>query len=126
MRYVTHQFAHLDTLERARRWLVQLGFDPGHIETHTDGIPRIALSVEADRAAEAEMVINAAELTDPNPWPSFWDLARQEHVYPAAAVSHATTEHHAQTMPIGWHPAEEKATEAIELTEVWDVTTQFE
>ena len=38
VRYVTHQFAHLETLERARRWLVQAGIDPGRIEARTHGI----------------------------------------------------------------------------------------
>ena len=32
MRYLTHQFAHLETLERARRWLVHAGFDSSQIE----------------------------------------------------------------------------------------------
>ena len=49
MRYVTHHFAHLESLERARRWLVQLGFDPSHLEVRTEGIPRIALLVDPDR-----------------------------------------------------------------------------
>ena len=88
MQYITHHFAHPETLQLARRWLVQLGFDPCQIETHTDGIPRIAIAVEPNRVAEAEMVINAAEQTDPDAWPSFWDMARQEHVYPAMTVAH--------------------------------------
>ncbi len=127
MRYVTHHFAHPETLELARRWLVQLGFDPCHIETHTDGIPRIALSVEPQRAAEAEMVINAAERTDPDAWPSFWDLAKQDHIYPAVTISSASHELHPPHKTIvGWHPLDERAAEATPLTEVWDVSTQFE
>jgi hypothetical protein len=123
MRYVTHQFAHLETLSLARRWLVQLGFDPGHIETHTDGIPRIAVAVPEDRAAEVALLINAAELTDPDAWPSFWDLARQDHVYPqmVGAEGPATLQQ-SRTTAIGWHPEERAATP---LTEIWD-TTAFE
>jgi hypothetical protein len=82
MRYLTHQFAHLETLERARRWLVHAGFDPSQIEVMADGIPRIAVKVSAGQSAEAELIIDAVELTDPQGLPSFWDLARQEHIYP--------------------------------------------
>jgi hypothetical protein len=82
MRYLTHQFAHLETLDRARRWLVHAGFDPSQIEVMTDGIPRIAVKVAPGQAAEAEFIIDAVELTDPEGLPSFWDLARQPHVYP--------------------------------------------
>jgi hypothetical protein len=87
MRYLTHEFAHLDTLARARRWLVQTGFDPRHIETVTEGIPRIAIRVNAGQAAEAGLIINAAERSDPQGLPSFWDLARQEHIHSAAPAT---------------------------------------
>jgi hypothetical protein len=91
MRYLTHQFAHLETLERARRWLVQAGFDPTHIHAMADGIPRIAVLLAPGQAAEAELIIDAAELTDPEGPPSFWDLARQPHVY---------HDHHTETEPL--------------------------
>lgn len=81
MRYLTHQFAHLETLERARRWLVHAGFDASQIEVMTDGIPRIAVRVAPGEAVEAELIIGAAELTDPDGLPSFWDLARQKHIH---------------------------------------------
>ena len=76
MRYLTHQFAHLETLERARRWLVHAGFDPAQIHVTIDGIPRIAVLVAPGQAAEAGLIIDAAELADPEGLPSFWDLAR--------------------------------------------------
>jgi hypothetical protein len=81
MRYLTHQFAHLETLERAKRWLVQAGFDSSQIEVMTDGIPRIAIRVTPGQAFAAELVLDAVELTDPQGLPSFWDLAHQPHVY---------------------------------------------
>ena len=127
MQYITHHFAHPETLQLARRWLVQLGFDPCQIETHTDGIPRIAIAVEPNRVAEAEMVINAAEQTDPDAWPSFWDMARQEHVYPAMTGSHDAPEvHPPHRQAVGWHPQVDVAAEGATLTEVWHVDTQFE
>ena len=52
MRYVTHQFSHVETLERARRWLVQAGIDPSRIEAHTHGMPRISVAVEGQADAE--------------------------------------------------------------------------
>jgi hypothetical protein len=124
MRYVTHQFAHLETLSLARRWLVQLGFTPAQIEIHTDGIPRIAVAVGPEQAAEVELVINAAELTDPDAWPSFWELARQDHVYPrVAGAADPVGLQETRTTAIGWHP-EERATTS--LTEVWDTSSMFE
>lgn len=81
MSYLTHQFAHPETLERARRWLVQAGFDPSQIEVMTDGIPRIAVKLEPGQAAEAALIIDAVERSDPQGLPSFWDLARQHHIH---------------------------------------------
>src|SRR3954467_12822967 len=91
MSYLTHQFAHLETLDRARRWLVHAGFDPSQIEGMTDGIPRIAVKLEPGQAVEAAQIIDAVELTDPQGLPSFWDLARQPHVHPEHATVAETT-----------------------------------
>ncbi len=127
MHYVTHHFAHLETLAIARRWLVQLGFDPGHIETHTDGIPRIAVAVRPEEAAEVEMVINAAELTDPDSWPSFWDVAQQPHVYPAHVEQTSTaSHHHAHATPIGWHPEDRNTPEPVDRTQTLDVIPRLD
>ncbi len=79
MRYLTHQFASTETLDRARRWLVHAGFDPSQIESLTTGVPRISIKVDPGEAAEASLIIDAAELSDPNGFPSFWDLARRPH-----------------------------------------------
>jgi hypothetical protein len=127
MLYVTHHFAHLETLSIARRWLVQLGIEPSHIETHTHGIPRIAVAVRPEEAYEVEMVINAAELTDPDSWPSFWDVAQQPHVYPPRVEQ--TTEHpapHAHATPIGWHPEDRNNPEPPDRTSILDVSSRFE
>ncbi len=35
--YMTHQFAHRETLERACNWLSKLGFDPSRMEIHDEG-----------------------------------------------------------------------------------------
>jgi hypothetical protein len=124
MRYVTHQFASPETLTLARRWLVQLGFDPGHIETHTVGVPRIAVAVPENRAAEVELLINVAELTDPDAWPSSWYQARQDHVHPhLVGAEGPAAMHQTRTTAIGWHPEEKVSTP---LTEVWDISAMFE
>ena len=81
MRYLTHQFANVQTLDRARRWLVHAGIDPSQIETITTGVPRIAVRLAPGQAAEVSLVIDAAELSDPQGFPSFWDLARQPHFH---------------------------------------------
>jgi hypothetical protein len=106
VRYISHQFAHLETLERARRWLVQNGIEPSRIEVHTDGIPRLAVAVDAGQFAEVELLISAAESDDPDGNPSFWDLARQKHVYPELQESDASVvpEARSESFVIGWRP----------------------
>ena len=84
MRYVTHQFAHIETLERAKRWLIQAGIDPSRIEARTQGILTLAVAVEPGESAEVQHIIDAAESSDPDGNPGIWDLASQRHVYPQA------------------------------------------
>jgi hypothetical protein len=106
VRYITHQFAHPETLDRARRWLVQAGFDPGRIEVHTHGVPRIGVAVEPGEAAEVEMLIDAAEAGDPDGWPSFLELVRQGQIYPGTLSPDDTVPHeaHSSSFVIGWRP----------------------
>jgi hypothetical protein len=120
MRYVSHEFAHVETLERARRWLIQAGFDPGRIEIHRQGIPRLALAVEPGEGAEVELVIDAAESTDPDGNPSFWDLARRKHIYlESGTEGNETTE---PTQPhsfvVGWRPMDSGREVAQTYTDV--------
>ncbi len=120
MRYITHEFAHAETLDRAQRWLIQAGFDPNRIEVHHQGIPRIAVAVEPGEAAGVEMVINAAESSDPDGLPSFWDLARQHHVYPEnlePAVD-AAAEASSASFVVGWRPVDSENEVSQASTEV--------
>ena len=116
MRYVTHQFAHLETLERARRWLVQAGINPSRIEVHTQGLLRITVAVEAGEAAEVEQIFDVAESSDPDGTPSYWDQARQQHVYPQQPLPADGTAGAAQSesFVVGWRPldAEQEVTQA--------------
>jgi hypothetical protein len=120
MRYITHQFAHLETLERARRWLLQVGFDASRIEAHTQGIPRLALAVEPGESAEVELVIDAAESTDPDGNPSFWDLARQRHIYLQAPANLQQTPELSEphSFVVGWRPIDSRR-------EVWQTSTEM-
>jgi hypothetical protein len=106
MRYVTHQFAHVDTLERARRWLVLAGIVPSRIQAHTHGIPRLAVSIESGESAEVERVIDVAEFSDPDGQPGFWELASHRHVYPQADAAASITDNatHSHSFVVGWHP----------------------
>jgi hypothetical protein len=76
---LSREFASIDTMERARRWLVQAGFDPGQIEAVVEGVPRISVRIGTGQAAEAALIIDVAERSDPKGALSFWDLAQQEH-----------------------------------------------
>jgi len=108
VRYLTHQFAHPETLDRARRWLIQAGIDPSRIEAHPHGTPRIAVAVESGEAAEVALLIDAAESGDPDGFPSFLDLARRRHIYPEAMESNETLAKEARSASflLGWRPVD--------------------
>jgi hypothetical protein len=104
--YVTREFAHLETLERAKRWLIEVGFHPSRIEVHTQGTPRMTVTVEPGQADEVERVLDAVCSGDPDESPGFWDHSRhplgiskqQKPAHLAADVTHSETFH------IGWKP----------------------
>jgi hypothetical protein len=125
--YVTHQFAHTDTLARAERWLLQIGFVRDQIESHREGVPWLSVLVTPGRSGEAESVFNAAELTDPGGWPSFWELAQLRHPRaPAGGALHASPPRGAGRTPIGWHPSSDEHYATREgLDEALDVFVRF-
>jgi hypothetical protein len=112
MRYVTHQFAHVETLERARRWLVLAGIAPSRVEAHTHGILRLVVIVgEGGESAEVQHVIDVAESSDPDGHPGFWELASQGHASRRNIVAgnggDAATR--PQSFAVGWHPQDAAA-----------------
>jgi hypothetical protein len=116
VRYVTHQFSHVETLERARRWLVQAGIDPSRIEAHTHGIPRISVAVDGAEAAEVQFVIDVAESSDPDGSPGIWDLARQYHIQRQGVEQSAgaTTAAHSESFVVAWRPQDAD----LEITQI--------
>ena len=106
MRYVTHQFAHVETLERARRWMVRAGIDRSRIESRTQGILSLAVAVEAGESAEVQRIIDVAESSDPDGYPGIWDLASRRHIYPQTdtATSAVGTVTPSNSFVVGWHP----------------------
>jgi hypothetical protein len=106
VRYVTHQFAHVETLERARRWLVQAGIDRSRIEARTQGIFSLAVAVEAGESAEVQRIFDVAESSDPDGYPGIWGLASRRHVCLQAdtAASTVGVVTHSQSFVVGWHP----------------------
>jgi hypothetical protein len=103
--YYIHHFAHHETLRRACDWLGQLGFHPdGPMPGKADS-PWLTLSIAAGQLAEVELLVNAAENTDPLGWPGFWDeagLARGR----TRVSSHEPHPPRERTgrVAIGWHP----------------------
>jgi hypothetical protein len=103
--YITHDFAHPETLTRARYWLTRLGFDPSRIEVLTDRGPRIVLRVDLPEAVEAELLFAALESSDPDGPPSFWESA---HPLPTGSApiqfERRSEERPHDLMVLGWHP----------------------
>jgi hypothetical protein len=106
--YVTREFAHLETLERAKRWLIEVGFHPSRIEVHTHGTPRITVSVEAGQADEVDRVLDAVAASDPEGSPSFWDHSQHHPVDPKQAkpATPASGALESETFDIGWRPVD--------------------
>jgi hypothetical protein len=108
VRYVTRLFAHLETLDRTRRWLVQAGVNPSHIEVHTHGVFRITVAVAPGETVEVERVLDAAESSDPAGNPSFWDQTRNQQVDPQHKAPGDTLANppHTQSYVVGWTPGD--------------------
>ncbi len=106
VRYLTHQFAHLETLERARRWLLQTGIDASRIEARTHGIFSLSVAVGTGEWAEVQRVIDAAESSDPDRSPGIWELARQHDATPVTdvAVELARGTVQSESFVVGWRP----------------------
>lgn len=103
--YYTHYFANHATLDRVRSWLHTLGFAPASIEAHADGIPRITVALDPAWLAGVQMLIDAVERSDPRGCPGLWDVAHQDHVYPAAGEPAAARRARVErSAAIGWHP----------------------
>jgi hypothetical protein len=106
VRYVTHQFAHVETLERARRWLVQVGIDPIRIEARTRGILNLAVAAEGGESAEVQRIFDVAEFADPDGNPGIWHRAARRPAYPGAETAARTdgiaTRPH--SFDFSWHP----------------------
>jgi hypothetical protein len=86
--------------------LVQAGFAPSRIEVHDHGAPRLAVAVEPGEAAEVEMLIDVVERTDPDGFPSFWDLARGSRVSSRDKETSLaeTPQPHSVSFVVGWRP----------------------
>jgi hypothetical protein len=104
--YLTHTFAHRETLSRAHGWLTRLGFHPLEVHAPKSSIPRLMIPVGPDRLAAAHMLINVAESADPDAFPSFWD---KTEALPGTTSGHTGDIYSGrprspQSSVIGWHP----------------------
>jgi hypothetical protein len=115
MHYLTHQFAHSDTLDRARRWLIHSGISPDRMQAHHQGVPRLAVAAEPAEVQSIEMIIRIAEMNDPDGLPGFWDLARLQPDSPEAHEATATppTPPSPASFALAWHPDDAAWDEAL-------------
>jgi hypothetical protein len=119
--YVTREFAHAETMERAKRWLIEVGFLASRIEVHTHGTFRITVHVESGQADEAERILDAVAISEPDGAPSFWDHTHQHHSGPKQGVP-AEPEAgplKSETFDITWRPLDP-------TSEVTQMSTEIE
>lgn len=103
MSMTTHRFHSVQTLARAQEWLEQIGITPDRIEVSSTGLPSMTISTDFARMPEVEMVINAAELTDPDGWPALDEFAPGLPMQ-IAVTPDPVADEHVHSTPIGWHP----------------------
>jgi len=118
--FITHSFAHMETLDRARYWLTRLGFAPSHIEVHTEGVPRILLRGGLPEVAEAELLFAALESSDPDRAPGFWSSAHSPHagLVPRAHLERVDAHPRAA---VGWHPPDSDLRADPDVRALFDV-----
>lgn len=105
MSMTTHRFHSYETLARAQDWLGRMGIAADRIEVSSTGLPSMSIQTEFARMPEVEMVINAAEMTDPEGWPSLHTPGPfLPHRIEAAPEPQPHDRVH--TSPIGWHPTD--------------------
>jgi hypothetical protein len=105
--YVTREFAHAETLQRAKRWLIELGFHATRIEVHTHGALRLTVMVESGQADEVERLLDAVAAGDPEGAPSFWDHTKHQHhadTEQAKPVQPGAAPLPSETFDIAWRP----------------------
>jgi hypothetical protein len=103
MSMTTHRFHSVQTMVRAQEWLEQIGIPADHIEVSSTGLPSMTVQTEFSRLPEVELVINAAEMTDPEGWPP-WDTPSRFEVIQIAVAPPPSQKEQLHTTPIGWHP----------------------
>jgi hypothetical protein len=103
MSMTTHRFHSFQTLARAQEWLGQIGITPDRIEVSSTGLPSMTVQTDFARLPEVELVINAAEMTDPDGWPALDELGPRP-MAPIEVAAEATPPQRLHTSPIGWHP----------------------
>jgi hypothetical protein len=101
----THRFHSFETLTLARDWLGKMGIPSDHIHVSAVGLPSLMVETEVTRLPEVEMIINAAETSDPEGWPS-WDTIVQWTPVHMDSGHDAASAIHTHSTPIGWHPIE--------------------
>jgi hypothetical protein len=103
MSLTTHRFHSVQTMVRAQEWLEQIGIPADHIEVSSTGLPSMTVQTDFSRLPEVELVINAAEMTDPDGWPSL-DMPGHFDIIAIDVAPPPSNEEQLHTTPIGWRP----------------------
>ncbi len=105
MSMTTHRFHSVQTMARAQEWLGQIGIPADRIEVSSTGLPSMTVQTDFSRLPEVELVINAAEMTDPEGWPSL-GTPGDFHAIAIDVAPPPAAQDQSHTTPIGWHPVD--------------------
>jgi len=79
--YLTHRFGSLETLDRARYWLIRHGFEVDQSDEAEHDETRLTMRLDLSEVSAALALIDSIEQTDPAGWPGWLDGPRTVHAH---------------------------------------------
>jgi hypothetical protein len=79
--WLTHRFGSVETLERARYWLTQHGFEVARSDFAEHDETRLSMSLDLSEVSAALALIDSIERTDSRGWPGLFELPTTLHLH---------------------------------------------
>jgi hypothetical protein len=106
--FLSHRFGSLDTLARARYWLIRHGFEVTSTESESHDVSRLSLKVDFSQMSAALALIDSIEQSDPEGWPGFLTPSKTIHARGDQGAHHLWDDAHGPSRsPIHWVKAED-------------------
>jgi hypothetical protein len=100
--WLTHRFGSVETLERARYWLTQRGFEVARSDSPEHDETRLAMSLDLSEVSAALALIDSIERADSKGWPSVFDRPTTLHLQAGDKANPKELGPGVATSPIHW------------------------